>query len=424
MAVRFARRITIAKGVRLNVSKSGLGLSIGPRGASLSIGPTGAYVHSGIPGTGLSIRTKLDTSAYGTVQTSDDSFSLNVSIEKETGKETITVKDAQGYTVTDESAMRKVKRTEIFKEILADARHKAYDEIMEAVESLTDIYKKSEKIISLAEVETELQELKPETYSVKEYHIKAPEKEFYQRDLEAQARREISSILFWKNKKLRETFVNDNIEKVFQDAVDKWNDDKNKHDLSEKAREKEENAKYRAKFEAQKATIEKIIQCDNEYVTETLESILSEIQLPLDFSVDFQVDGTIINLDVDLPEIEDFPTVKAEMLSSGKLSVKSKSQSEINKDYATCVTGLAFYFASIIFNISPTITNIRIAGYTQRVNNKTGNTENQYVYSVDFDREKFAELNIEKIDPTQALDNFDNQKNITSKYEMKTIAVK
>ncbi|RPJ17871.1 MAG: DUF4236 domain-containing protein [Deltaproteobacteria bacterium] len=54
-----SRRIKIAKGLRLNVSKSGLGLSVGGRGASYSLGPRGLYGNFGIPGTGLSVRSKL-----------------------------------------------------------------------------------------------------------------------------------------------------------------------------------------------------------------------------------------------------------------------------------------------------------------------------------------------------------------------------
>lgn len=46
MGFRFQRRITLAPGIRLNLSKSGLGLSVGPRGASLSVGPRGAYGHA------------------------------------------------------------------------------------------------------------------------------------------------------------------------------------------------------------------------------------------------------------------------------------------------------------------------------------------------------------------------------------------
>lgn len=61
MGFRFNRRIKIAPGVRLNISKSGIGASFGPRGASLSVGKRGVYGNVGLPGTGVSYRTRLDT---------------------------------------------------------------------------------------------------------------------------------------------------------------------------------------------------------------------------------------------------------------------------------------------------------------------------------------------------------------------------
>ena len=60
MGLRFTRRITIFPGVRLNLSKSGVSLSIGPRGASITLGKRGVYGNVGLPGTGLSYRTRLD----------------------------------------------------------------------------------------------------------------------------------------------------------------------------------------------------------------------------------------------------------------------------------------------------------------------------------------------------------------------------
>lgn len=53
MRFRFWKRIRIAPGVTLNLSKSGGSLSFGRRGAKFTIGPRGKRVTVGIPGTGL-----------------------------------------------------------------------------------------------------------------------------------------------------------------------------------------------------------------------------------------------------------------------------------------------------------------------------------------------------------------------------------
>ena len=53
---RFRKSITIAKGVRLNVSKGGLGVSAGPRGVRYSVHSSGRRTASaGIPGTGMGV---------------------------------------------------------------------------------------------------------------------------------------------------------------------------------------------------------------------------------------------------------------------------------------------------------------------------------------------------------------------------------
>ena len=53
MSFRFWRRIRLAPGVTLNLSKSSASLSFGPQGAKYTISPHGNRVTAGIPGTGL-----------------------------------------------------------------------------------------------------------------------------------------------------------------------------------------------------------------------------------------------------------------------------------------------------------------------------------------------------------------------------------
>ncbi len=65
MAFRFWRRIKIAPGVTLNLSKSGGSLSFGPRGAKFTIGPRGKRATVGIPGTGLFYTTTGKASRRG-----------------------------------------------------------------------------------------------------------------------------------------------------------------------------------------------------------------------------------------------------------------------------------------------------------------------------------------------------------------------
>ena len=62
MAFRLFRRIKIAPGITLNLSKSGLSASAGVRGARVTLGPRGVRRTVGIPGTGISYS---ENSAFG-----------------------------------------------------------------------------------------------------------------------------------------------------------------------------------------------------------------------------------------------------------------------------------------------------------------------------------------------------------------------
>lgn len=59
MGFRFGKSFSPIKGVRINLSKSGLGISTGIKGARIGIGTRGAYTSLGIPGTGISSRNYL-----------------------------------------------------------------------------------------------------------------------------------------------------------------------------------------------------------------------------------------------------------------------------------------------------------------------------------------------------------------------------
>lgn len=65
MGFRFWRRVRIAPGVTLNLSKSGGSLSFGPRGANLTIGPRGKRVTLGLPGTGMYYTTTSPAAGSG-----------------------------------------------------------------------------------------------------------------------------------------------------------------------------------------------------------------------------------------------------------------------------------------------------------------------------------------------------------------------
>jgi hypothetical protein len=54
MGLRYRSTFRLARGLRINLSKSGASLSVGRRGATLNVRPRGTRATVGLPGTGLS----------------------------------------------------------------------------------------------------------------------------------------------------------------------------------------------------------------------------------------------------------------------------------------------------------------------------------------------------------------------------------
>ena len=61
MAFRFRRSVKILPGIKLNFSKSGISTTFGGRGFSVTKGKNGTYQNVGIPGTGISYRSKISS---------------------------------------------------------------------------------------------------------------------------------------------------------------------------------------------------------------------------------------------------------------------------------------------------------------------------------------------------------------------------
>ena len=59
MSWRWRKRIKIAPGLALNLSKSGLSMSAGVPGATVNVGRRGLRGTAGLPGTGLSVSKQI-----------------------------------------------------------------------------------------------------------------------------------------------------------------------------------------------------------------------------------------------------------------------------------------------------------------------------------------------------------------------------
>lgn len=429
MGIRFQRSIRIGKGLRLNLSKSGLGFSAGPRGAGVSVGPRGVYGHAGIPGTGLYARQKLGgntpsssprTASSPSSPGEGRSIEVGIEIDENSGRETVSLREG-GREIHDESVLRKVKQDPAFKVKLEKARKRVFDEITERSRALIDIHKHTLDLPDWEHARQELANAKPQLYTRVQFPEPAPEPDSIRADLVAEANRTVRTLFGRKRK--REAYVEQRLDATYEQELHRWNDALESHEREQDKTEQEKNEALVRSHEKWKEGMRAVLEATPDGVADMLQDSFSEIQLPVEFSVNFDVreKGHVIFLDVDLPEIEDYPTKKAQLLKSGKVSVKDKTQKEIKLDYLNSVAGISFYFASVAFACAPSVATAIVSGYTQRVNPATGNQEDTYVYSVKYPKAAFYELNFQRIEPHVALQEFEHKMLTTKTYELKAI---
>jgi len=428
--MRYRNRIKLAPGLNINLSKSGISTTIGPRGANVNIGKTGAYLNTGIPGTGLYNRTKISSSEYNKINNnsvSKNQIQVGVKLDlNEKYEPIVEIYDNSGKNITSQSLINKLKRTSEYKENLEKIYDRYYNLIIEKTTDFTDLHKHIIKPITKQEVQDKIDKLKPNKYLKKQFDILKPSKTSIEKELLKEAKNKFNSILFWKNKKNRMQFIADNLETELKKSIENWETKKENFENSEQIKEKDFNLNYLKVFEQEKENLIGNLNATEFYVLNNFETILNEINIKPVFFIDFEYveKNKTFLIDLDLPEIEHLPKETASILQSGKLSVKKKSDKQLKEEYAKCVTALGFLISGIAFMASSGIENVEISAYTQRIDKKDGQTKNDYIYSIQLDREKFSNLNYSKIDSITAFENFNHKMELLQSFTFNTIEIK
>lgn len=461
MAMAFRKRKKIAKGFHLNLSGSGVGFGyrLFP-GLSFSLNRNGVYCNTSIPGSGFYSRNKITGNSFSRKPSQSDSLSappsyrprvssiteVEIHIRAENdGSYTTHIYDSEGKENTNPIVEYNVLHNRAYKEAVVRA-------INDCTNQLTDMFKltarpltaidmekkvKEVRPISPKEAEKKLEKVKPVDIVPETYNIEKPTYESVRDMLTDVAEKRIESIFFWTNRSKREAFVSRMLEPTYKNELLKWESAKRDFDQQQAEYVKKEKARMQeaydtvlkeienANFEyedAQKA-LDSFVNGDVNYINESIDHLLACIEVPFEFSINYEYlpDHRILRIQLDLPEIEDFPKKKASLLATEEISIKDKGKAECTKDYAYSVCGMAFFFVGMMFNVSLKIRVIEISAYTQRINKATGIEEDCYIYSVVFNRSLFACINYGAIDPVEALKAQPNKSKILKSYEMREV---
>lgn len=355
MAFRFQRRIRIAPGIRLNISKSGIGLSAGPRGASLSVGRRGVYGNAGIPGTGLSYRAKLKNTNNSGRSTGErgDGSAIKFVVNSE-GIAELRYADGSALSSSETAAVRKNHGSQL-RAILEDECEKRND----ALKALTTFHHRLPK------------PTRSPTYETSRYRFSEPSPGL--------AARMLAAIFPPYKRKLAE-------------ESESWLSAKNAHDSHESERKRREEHEVFQSTEA----MEKV-----------LAEYLGEIEWPQEPAIDFDFgeSNKTLAIDVLLPSEDGIPDEEWSVPSTQyRLTSKTISVSKRREIYRDYVHSILMRVVGEIYARLPTVEHVMVSAYREIVNPANGNDKDEYIISVIVHRDRWESMSfsrLKQIDPVE-----------------------
>ena len=404
MSLRFQKRIKVMPGVRLNISKSGVSTSIGRRGASVTVGKRGLYGNVGVPGSGLSYRTKIDKKTGQRLlvregrETHQTPQQISLQYDKHTNSAIFV--DETGQPLPHDLE-RKLKQ--VYKDELAAFYAQKEQEINEQTTKLLTLHQQTRSLQTIKQLKQSIED----SYRLEEnppnelkiYHSLKDEQmlSFFEKVM----------LLLPSRQKQRTEQLKKEAQAIY---------------LEEKQLYEEKIKTVELEKEALLTLVEEVAVGNAQAMEKWLTHHLAELDFPLETNVGFEIiSPKQVYLDVDLPQMDDIPLTKATLLKSGKLKVKEKTQRETREQYAIMVGGTAVYLCSVVFSLLPTCESIVISGFTQVKNEATGHLDDQYIYSLKVNKDVFYSLNISDVHPFAAFENFEPIINATKTFIFKEI---
>ena len=394
MAFRFQRRIKLAPGVRLNLSKRGLGLSVGPRGASVSVGPSGAHAHAGIPGTGLAYRTKLNrrgsrgaspARGVGTASAGNASSRLPASGHIDLQL----MVDDEGdvsYQWPDGEPLSRQDALEV--------RRQGEAMIRERLQVICDQRNAAVEVLGQLHWTTPCPETRgytPQAFAQAPPPPLAPLALSWWQRLWPPTRRRL------ENEHARR-------QQRFEQIYQQWEQRKEAFDAAEHARQQREATG---------------VYTDMDAMHQALRERLEEIDWPRETQIDFDLGNNerTIAVDIDLPDEDEMPGRYWQMPAKAlKLTPRKLSATRQRKLYRDHVHGVAFRVIGAVFARLPSVEEARVSGYRQVVDPATGGEHDQYLYSIKVTREQWRRIHfdqLELVDPVAAVEAFTLRRNMT-----------
>ena len=336
---------------------------------------------------------------------------------------------ATGYRITDESIIRRIKATPQFvaaKKDLEQQRQRMIDDTLaefeEETSEIIDISKKSPIVRSEEDYAYCLLHLQKKKYSRELFSEQPVSDEEILNTLKKEAREKVTTLAFWKTEKLREEYVASKFEKLKEQTQKEHLSRISKFEAKQDEIENQENKRFEEEFNAEKHAYETILSRDTSIIMGQIQGWICDFTpvYPIGLFPQYDEDSRMALINVDLPEIDELPQKEVVRLSSGNIKEKAKTQARLKQEFALLAFGLAVYVSANVFSLCANVERILISGYTQK-RDKDGNKNDEYIYSIVFNREGFLHKDFSYVDPVNFCLLFPNRSNLTSTMSFKKI---
>jgi hypothetical protein len=394
MGLRFRRRIRIAPGLRLNLSKSGPGISLGGPGASLSFGPQGPHIHAGIPGTGIHYREKLprrggrrpargpaDPGGASGRPPQGGAFpgGLRVALDDDAR---VRILDGDDRPLPDDLAgrIRRAHREEIRAWLVRQCEHwnQGIDEILSPH-------------LSTPPPEP------PPTFHPTPFERPRPVPP------DPRSPGLLGRILSSRAEQIEEE--NQGALLSWEEEVAKWE--------KVRAHFRREEARRRDRFERGRFE-------DVAVMEELLGEAMRALRWPRETEICFEVrsEGELVLLDVDLPPRSEMPTHEARPATRQyRVLVEERSDRQRRLEYSRHIHGVLFRVAGEVFHQLPRTRSVVASGFTQWPDGATGGVRDDYLVSARIARSRWSDIhfdNLAALDLPKAFERFELRREMSA----------
>jgi restriction system protein len=193
----------------------------------------------------------------------------------------------------------------------------------------------------------------------------------------------------WKHK-------NKKINADYSKRINKWENEKYEYE--------EKQSRLNKRIEAKK---KQYLSKDFNAITDYCETVLANSQypdyFPQSWEIDYKKETKILIIDYSLPNLDSLPTIKTikYIISRDELTQYNLSNTVLNKLYDSVLYQITLrtihelYEADVVNAIDSIVFN----GWVESTNKATGHDVNACIMSIEAPKNKFLDINLEKVDP-------------------------